>query len=470
LGGGLLFFLPALYLLAHNVFNTTTPKADSSLRWQPRQKVILLGIDGATWDVLEPAINANMLPNFAHLRANASYGNLMSEIAVNQPFANSASLGMRTPVIWETIVTGKSPREHGIWDFYSSHLPGMKEDISFRIPLPEWFSPQFITNSQTGKEKRLWEILDDSGVTSAVVGWFNTWPAYQLSHGVLLSDRAHYPTGNAVAFPANRRPEKGALLRRDFESGARLVGLDYDMQQSSNHDDATAGQERGMVRTLAKDLARDKYYAEAALNILAVDAPEFLAVYFTSTDDAQHLFWQYYEPEHFPSVAQTSIQRYGDVIPRVYQFVDDYLGKILRHADEATTLIIVSDHGAGPWIERDSGLSLFPGKSYHPTYSGNHRRNGIIFLHGQDILKGHRLPDTSIYDVLPTTLHILGFPVSAELTGRVVTEAFEDDYIARIPVRMTPTYGARGITSVELKRGETEKQIRERLKALGYVQ
>ena len=80
--------------------------ACSSQAPAPRGKVLLIGLDGAEWDIIDPLVEAGEMPNFARLMENGVYGKLRSL----EPAAKS-------PAIWTTIATGKSPDAHGITTF-----------------------------------------------------------------------------------------------------------------------------------------------------------------------------------------------------------------------------------------------------------------------------------------------------------------------------------------------------------------
>jgi predicted AlkP superfamily phosphohydrolase/phosphomutase len=70
-------------------------------------------------------------------------------------------------------------------------------------------------------------------------------------------------------------------------------------------------------------------------------------VVFNATDIIQHTFWKYMDPHHSQYDADEAA-RYGNVILNVYQNIDEKIGHIMESLDEKTTLIIMSDHGAGP--------------------------------------------------------------------------------------------------------------------------
>ena len=68
-------------------------------------KVFVLGLDGATWDLLEPLLQDGLLPNLARLREQGSSGSLRS---VFPPLS---------PVAWTGVMTGKNSGKHGIFEF-----------------------------------------------------------------------------------------------------------------------------------------------------------------------------------------------------------------------------------------------------------------------------------------------------------------------------------------------------------------
>src|SRR5271166_5974721 len=71
----------------------------------PTMKVFVLGLDGVTWDVLEPLIQEGLLPNLARLRKHGAWGSLYS---VFPPLS---------PVAWTGVMTGKNSGKHGVFEF-----------------------------------------------------------------------------------------------------------------------------------------------------------------------------------------------------------------------------------------------------------------------------------------------------------------------------------------------------------------
>jgi Type I phosphodiesterase / nucleotide pyrophosphatase len=523
----LFFLLPSLAAVAARTESPESPVlADKALS---TSKVFLIGFDGANWDVMEPLLSQGKLPNFERLMKEGSWGNLRSEVAINQPFSNSASTGMRTPVVWETIVTGHSPVEHGVWDFFFSHVPGMEGSLPFRLPLrlpvarsllAPWVE-EFPVLSTSGRRSRLWEIYDRSGRPSRVIGFVDTWPAFDMKSGELVSDRAHLADDPASSWPeawgdgvapplyfhypelaarklgvefdaryvtrygqGNYRFQLFERIRRRLdllafrEATLSVVGAPFDPDYEKKHKPGDPAYRMNLrLKQLADDLVRDHYYADVAERAVSEAAgrgetePVLSAFYFRSTDTVQHLFWKYYEPKVFSNVDPEEVRRFGPTIPKVYEDADRVLGRILALAGPDTAILVVSDHGGGAWTELEGifGGAEKRGGTYE-NYSGNHRINGIFLAKGPGIRRGQHLAGASVYDVAPLALYLGGLPVAADMRGKVPEALFDPAYLAAHPRRTVPGFGPREIPESALasQSHSSDEEYRARLEALGY--
>lgn len=88
-----------------------------------------------------------------------------------------------------------------------------------------------------------------------------------------------------------------------------------------------------------------------------------------------------------------------------------------------------------------------------------HDMKGIFLIQGKDVRKGHQIA-CSIYDVAPTILHGLGVPIPDILTGRILEEAFEEGSTIR---ERTPRY-----VHSSYKRDEREK-VKDSIRTLGKL-
>ena len=108
-----------------------------------RSKLLVIELDSASWDVMNPLIAAGKLPNISSLIKNGVSGNLISDPP------------LISPRLWVSIFSGKKSSEHGIEFFGSS--------------------------SKMVRSKRLWDIVNDKGFNVGVFGSFATWPPYPVN-------------------------------------------------------------------------------------------------------------------------------------------------------------------------------------------------------------------------------------------------------------------------------------------------
>src|SRR5689334_15774237 len=125
----------------------------------PRQpRVLLIGFDGASWNLMEPPLRSGKLPHFQKLIQEGS----------------SASLHTLTPtwspLLWTSIATGKRPEKHGINAMIQN-------------------DGTFTALSDSGRiTKAFWNILSERNISVGVVNWWLTWPAERVN-GFIVSDK-----------------------------------------------------------------------------------------------------------------------------------------------------------------------------------------------------------------------------------------------------------------------------------------
>ena len=72
------------------------------------RRLILLGLDGATFANLRPWAEDGTLPNLNRIMTEGAWGELASTVPPT------------TPPAWSAAITGKNPGKHGIFDFRES--------------------------------------------------------------------------------------------------------------------------------------------------------------------------------------------------------------------------------------------------------------------------------------------------------------------------------------------------------------
>ncbi len=262
-------------------------------------KVIMIALDGATFDVIRPMIVAGRLPAFARLAARGASGDLQSTYPVI------------TPPAFASMLTGCNPGKHGVYDFFS------------RLPNSYEFAP---SNAATIRVEPLHQIAARHGLRAGSMNLPMTYPPAQIENGFVVAG-LETPPGAAYTYPR--------ALQRELESSfGYRIELDrwYRIGEEQSEMDA--------ILHLA-DVHR-----RAALHLLRTQDVDFLAIALRAPDHAQHYFWRFYDPQH-PGWNAADGARFGDFIPQAYEACDRAIGDIVEAAGPEATVIVTSDHGFG---------------------------------------------------------------------------------------------------------------------------
>lgn len=264
-------------------------------------KLLIIGLDGATWDLIRPWADAGELPLFAKLRAEGATGPLLS-VTPNL-----------TPPGWTTAFTGVNPGKHGIFDFFTLD--------------PGALSPRVVSSADR-RAPALWEILSAAGRKVGVANVPSTYPADAVN-GFFLTGMGTPGLTGPWAFPE----EEKARLRAAFP--AFKIGADHHFI------------ERGDLAGFLDDLYALTDAQESMLeDLIGRHRPDVLAFVYDDVDRAMHFFWKFMDASH---------PRFEQAPPRIQHAVRDYYRRIERGIErlrramgEDALLCVLSDHGFGP--------------------------------------------------------------------------------------------------------------------------
>jgi len=142
--------------LALALAGACSPAAPAERR-EPR--VLVVGWDGATFDLLDPLLRAGALPNVARLVERGRTAVLDSTIV---PISSAA---------WVGAVTGGTPGTDGVYDFFE--------------PVADSYDVR-LTSALSNRLPPLWRILGWQGLRSVVFGVPLTWPPEEIE-GVMVT-------------------------------------------------------------------------------------------------------------------------------------------------------------------------------------------------------------------------------------------------------------------------------------------
>lgn len=262
------------------------------------KKIIVIGLDGATFDLINPLIKQGKLPNLEKLIKGGASGELKSTI----PPVSAAA--------WISFFTGKNPGSHGAFNFRTFDLKKYSS-----------FNEDFVTTDSIPVET-IFEILSRHNLRVGSLGVPMTYPPLKVNGFMIASGVPLTVINESTVYP----PE---LLKKigKFEMPAKIGRENRDYFLSY------------MTENLNKHL-------EISEKMLKEEEYSFFMVGFANTDWAIHQYWEYSDPA-FPTYDKNIAEKYKKVIEEQYIAVDKAVGRLMSYADSDTLLMVMSDHGAG---------------------------------------------------------------------------------------------------------------------------
>ncbi|MFO0984521.1 MAG: alkaline phosphatase family protein [Planctomycetota bacterium] len=419
----------------------TAPAAETPPALPPVHPVILLGLDGATWDVIDPMLARGELPHLRQLIDRGCRGPLMSF----EPLVS--------PVVWTTIATGRFPRDHNVLDFMTPYVAG----------------PKSLVRATARRCPAIWNIASHYGRTVGVLGYYVTYPP-EVVNGFMVSDWTAFGAKGWM-YPADViadtsplgnlwQPEPFAAILRKF------VAWECDPAVLDKPDHPQHRATKILLDSVGHYCQAEEGFRLLLPDLIAKRMDLFMA-YFRVIDHASHAAWIFYDDSKFvtkPSTVDDHLLE--DLIPAAYRYADEIVGATVQAATPDTNIVIVSDHGFGPAAGSWEDRSDDPANDW---ITGNHRPNGIFLAAGPDIVHG-TARDLTIFDVLPLVAALLDLPVSERLVGHVPASILQPGFTDRHPIDRVPQYDIEWqFAAPEDTSALEEAKGIEVLKSLGYL-
>jgi predicted AlkP superfamily phosphohydrolase/phosphomutase len=530
-------------------------------------RCILIGLDGATFGILDPLVEEGVMPCLKGLFDSGARGELLSVIP---PL---------TPPGWTSLMTGRSPGNHGIFDF-------------FRFEYRNGRYIRVVDSTDVGCET-IWSMVSRQGLKATVLNFPLTSPPRPIS-GSVVPGWVPWRYMRLACHPAGLYDE----LKELPGFNARELAMDMEIDGKAIEG---CQKEEDYEAWIQLHIRREQQWFEILRHLMKESPSHLTAVLFDGVDKLQHFCWRFLDPAFFPSRPSSWEQEIRALCLDYFRLVDRFLDEILSLAGSDATLVIASDHGFGASVEvfclnawlaeqgylawdeaalkepdagpklgletmarqfyqvdwartrahsptpssngiyipvadgggdagispeayegfrrelmdsllrfrcpstgepvvtriwtreeafsgaymdlapdltvslRDGGfVSILPSdtplkRRREPT--GTHRPEGVFVAAGPGIRRGARLTRLSILDVAPLLLHTLGLAVPEDLEGRVPADLYEPSHSTAHPVVYGDgTRSPEPVGKPEPAPERGEKEIVERLRALGYLE
>ena len=297
-----------------------------------RYRTLLLGLDGVTFDLVDPLLARGKMPTLARLVRDGVRARLRSTCP---PVSAPA---------WVTFLTGNGPGKHGVFGF--QNLDARRYS---------GFHETLVNSSYFRGDTLLDHLATVSDVRALAYRVPMTYPAWHIPNAVVVSGPPLPDRRRAYAEPAGVEAEIGAA-------------------SPLTHDELEAAKR---ARDVAAIDACNRYELDLLERTLGryLTAGYELVIGFTGIPDGlHHAFWALHDPGsplHEPD-APAALRT---VIERWYQEIDATIGRITASVGEDTAVVVMSDHGGGPAPTRHVNLNAFlRGAGYLASAGGGRAR------------------------------------------------------------------------------------------------
>jgi predicted AlkP superfamily phosphohydrolase/phosphomutase len=256
-----------------------------------KQKMVVFGLDCATPELLFNKFKP-FLPNLSKLMNSGSYGVLKSTVP---PLTVPA---------WASMTTGKDPGELGVYGFQN------RKDYSY--------NDLVIANNFSIKSKRVWDVLNENGLSCIVVGVPQTFPP-KISDGIIVSGFMTPSTELEYTYP-NEYKKKIADIVQDYK-------LDVDNFRIKN---------KTKLFQEIEDMTKKRF--KLIRHMIKHEKWDFLMMVEIGLDRVFHAFLNFFE--------ENNENEFQNVVLEYHKLLDAEIGETLKILDKNTIVVVVSDHGA----------------------------------------------------------------------------------------------------------------------------
>ena len=440
------------------------------------ERLLVIGLDGADWDYLDPLIDRGELPNLLALRETGAWG----ELETVRP--------TRSAPIWTSVVTGVEPRRHGVVNNSVERLRGSYHRLPNTLPLPRglgvalvesllrrggYISPSTVASFDR-RVPAFWNIATRNDSSVDFVNWWASWPVEQI-RGHMVSDRTHFWRSQAkghsadrgfVTYPDSLLLDLSSLIMRP-DQVTREHALEFmevsadefeEMKTTPYRHHRLKSEFKYLYSMFVSNIRISLHLMDSSRQEIGQPSDQFVLL--RIIDQASHQALEYSDlvEDHLKSTPE-EIEKYSQVVTRVYRAADQAVGQLVEAFGEGN-VVILSDHG----------FKLLRPRSRYATYGhfGASTPDGIFIASGPAFQPGP-VEGLGIYDMMPLLLALKGWPVAKDFVRGVPAQVFRESFLEQHPAKTIDSYGTMTVSLPEEGPIVADDEMIERLRALGYL-
>ncbi len=282
-------------------------------------KTLFIGMDGATFTVLNDLTAAG---------SNGNGGPVMPFLA--KIFAEGAKSKLRstpnplTPPAWVSLMTGRSPGHHGVFDFIRAEERG--DDVFFTL-----------YDARDCRVETIWSIASRQGKRVAALNFPFTAPPPKDLNGFMVPGFVPWRHLRRNSTP----PDLYDRLKTIPDFNPQELAWDFE-QEKQALDNLSDNDRENWVRY---HLPREQQWFRIADYLLREEAPELMAVMFDGVDKLQHQAWLYVDPAQQNDGVSDYHKRMRALCLEYFSKLDGFIEHLVTAAGPEVQVFMASDHG-----------------------------------------------------------------------------------------------------------------------------
>lgn len=271
---------------------------------QVKPRLIVIGLDGATFDVIGPLAERGKLPHLARIMAEGATGSLQSIIPPS------------TGPAWSVLATGKNPGQLGVFDFINRRHA---DDFTL-----------YPIRSKDLAGQTFWDILNRAGYRAGILNYPMLVPAYPIDGwmvGGLGATKLH-----DLTYPSD------LMQKLDEITDGYEITVSYGLPKYRNN-----------LPRLIEDMRIVLNKRLLALEYLLSTHPvDIVTVVFSVSDVASHVLWHCWDTNGQDRSLDPGQKEMRDAYISLWEALDQAVGQVLTHLAPDGHALVISDHGFGP--------------------------------------------------------------------------------------------------------------------------
>ncbi|SMX34726.1 alkaline phosphatase family protein [Actibacterium lipolyticum] len=300
-------------------------------------RTLLIGLDGATYDLLDQLVEEGVMPNLGKIMEEGARGILKSTI---HPL---------TPPAWTTMTTGRTPGNHGVFDFIRVDRDGAKPSYT-------------LATSSDVMVPTIWQIASREGLRATTLNFPVTFPAKPID-GVVIPG---YVPWSYLGRAIHPRPVFKMLKEKGVFKASEM-STDWQHERK-----AVQGLSENQLEDWVNfHITRERRWFEILITLMEEEPSELTAVLFDGVDRIQHLCYHLIDRATRDQYDTPDAIKTRELALQYYRDVDGYVAKMIEKAGPQAQTFIVSDHGftrsgarifyANTWLEKNGWLDWVEG-------------------------------------------------------------------------------------------------------------